>query len=158
MEPYLEKILESTFTVSQMRHRVRILREHISRKLFNTSNTKQLELADLEWVNLLGKPFLDQFTKDNCDQIFKYLEDYLQNLKPLIIYFAFEPVKELNDQVGLMLRQNFTNHKVFDAKIDPGLVAGCALSFNGIYKDYSLRVRIAQEKEKIMQNFKKFLS
>ncbi len=157
MEPILQKILESTFTLSQLKHRVRILHEYLSEKLFtNNKTSSQVEPEDLVWLNSLGGSFLDQFNINNLDQIFKDLEDYLQKIKPLIIYLAFEPNEELNHQIGLYLRQN-SSHKIFDAKMDPNLIAGCALSLNGIYKDYSLKVKITQEKEKILANFKKFL-
>ncbi len=157
MEPILNKILENTYTLSQLRHRVHALHEYLSAKLFAPQTPLQLEPGNLNWVNSLGNDFLGQFNKDNINKIFTGLDTYIRQLKPLIIYAAFEPTDESNSQIGQILRKNFTNHKIFDAKIDPKLIAGCALSLNGAYKDYSLRLKIESEKTKILESFKKFL-
>lgn len=158
MDAILQKILESTYTLSQLKHRVRALHEYLSAKLFAPQNPPQLEPGDSAWVNSLGNDFLGQLNKDNINKIFTGLDAYIRQLKPLIIYIAFESTDESNNQVGKMLRKEFTGHKIFDVKIDPKLIAGCALSLNGVYKDYSLRVKIENEKGKILESFKKFLT
>lgn len=158
MDPFLQKILENTFTLSRLKHRLHALREYVSHQIFAKGETSGIETADLKWLNSLGNPFFLNFSRDNFDGIFKNLEDYLKNCRPLIIYLAFEPTEELLQTIGLYLRKNFTKYPIFDAKVDPELIAGAALSFNGVYKDYSLRVKINNEKEKILANFKKFLT
>lgn len=156
--PVLQKILENTFTLGILHHRLRFLREAILYKVFARRDYLTQDAVDLNWLNSLGEPFFKQFNKDNVDKLFEGLELYIQNLKPLIIYFASPPSDVIIIQTGLWLRKNCPSHQIFDAKIDPNLVAGTALSLNGVYKDYSLRVKIAAEKEKILASFKKFLS
>lgn len=158
MDAILQKILENTYTLSQLKHRVRTLHEYLSSKLFAPQTPLQLEPGDSTWVNSLGNGFLGQFNKDNINKIFTGLDTYIRQLKPLVIYVAFEPTDESNGQIGQILRKEFTNHKIFDAKIDPKLIAGCALSLNGIYKDYSLRLKVESEKAKILESFKRFLT
>lgn len=153
----LQTILQNSFTLSQLKHRVRALHEYLSAKLFSPQTLPQLEPGNLNWVNSLGNDFLSQFNKDNINQTFTNLDAYIRQLKPLIIYLPFEPTDELNSQVGQILRKEFKNHQIFDVKLDPKLIAGCALSLNGVYKDYSLRVKIEAEKAKILESFKKFL-
>lgn len=156
--PVLQKILENSFTLSQCKHRVRILREYISYKLFSKEEeAAKQDPSDSEWLNSLGNSFFSQFNRSNFDQIFADLENYLKKARPLIIYLAFNPSDELVSQIGLYLRKN-SQHQIFDLKVDPNLVAGAALSYNGIYKDYSLRAKIGFEKEKILANFKRFLT
>lgn len=153
----LQTILQNTFTLSQLKHKVRALHEYLSSKLFAPQAPLQIEPGDLNWINSLGGDFLNQFNKDNVNKIFTDIDAYIRQLKPLIIYLPFESTDEANTQIGLTLRKNFTGHKIFDLKFDPKLIAGCALSLNGVYKDYSLRVKIENEKGKILESFKKFL-
>ncbi len=158
MDPILQKISESSFTLSQLRHKVRILKEYLSHQIFaGTEAAPQFEPSDVSWLNSLGRSFLSQFNKDNIDQVFEKTESYLNTLKPLIIYIAFAPTDELDYQIGLFLRKNFRNMQIFEIRVDPNLIAGCALSFNGVYKDYSFRVMIESKREEILKSFKKFL-
>lgn len=154
----LQKILENTFTLSQLKHKVRILHEYLSGKFFTSQETpQQFEPTDIIWINTLGASFFNQFNKDNISHIFEYLGAFIKKQKPLVIYLSFEPTEETISQIGLNLRKNFTNHQIFDLKADPKLIAGAALSFNGILKDYSMRVAIENKKKEILASFKRFL-
>ena len=155
----LQKIIETSSTLGQLRHKVRILKEYLSHQIFAVSEpAPQFESEDLSWLNSLDRSFLGQFNKDNIVKTFETTEAALNTIKPLIIYIAFAPTDELNYQIGLFLRKNFLNHKIFEIRTDPNLVAGCALSYKGVYKDYSLRTIIESKREQILKSFKKFLS
>jgi len=55
------------------------------------------------------------------------------------------------------LRENLDQPRlVFDFKVDPSLIGGCAFVYKGVYKDYSLRARISDNKDKIIGEFRKY--
>ena len=152
------KILENAYTLGQLRHRVRLLKEYLYHQIFAATQPQpQFEPVDSSWLNSLDKTFLAMFNKDNVDKTFENTEATLDTLKPLIIYIAFPPTEELIAQIGFFLRNNLKNHKLFEIRVDPNLVAGCALSFKGIYKDYSLRMLIQSKRAEILASFKKYI-
>lgn len=75
----------------------------------------------------------------------------------LLIYIAFEADDQTIYQIGMNLKKSFTSITLFDIKVNPALIAGCALSFGGIYRDYSLKAKIEDKKSEILESFKKFL-
>lgn len=152
----LDAILKDTYTLTQLKHRVRILKSYLINQLF--AQTKlELGAEDLTWLNELGAPFYKMFNKDNVYQIFSKLEDEISKLPLLNIYLSFVTEARANSEIGQYIRKSFGKILLFDTKYDPSLVAGCALSWNGIYKDYSLKAKIEEKKVQILESFKKFL-
>ncbi len=149
----LNTIIENSYTLHELRKRVRILKAFISKKLYGSDTTEMdLEIrTEINWLYQLGDSFFTQFNQSNFSQLFQELEIRINHLSPLIIYFAFEPnIVELNN-VGSWLRKNYGPQFIFDHKLDPSLIAGCALVWKGVYRDYSLRSKIEQNRQGIIQ-------
>lgn len=157
MNPILETILKNTYTLTLLKHRLRILKSYLLNQLFG-ANGQALAAPDLAWLKSLPANFYQQFTKDNVYQIFAVGENYLNQIEPLILYLPFEVDDQAQVLLGESVRQTFSKPgMVLDIKYDPTLIAGCALVWKGVYKDYSLRAKIDQKKEEILEGFKKFL-
>lgn len=152
----LEKILEDNFTLSELRHRIHVLRFYLNKRLFGNDTTEFDSQVRVEagWFYKLGEPFFNQFNKANLSQIFDALEAEVSNLPVLTIYFAFEPGRDELHRIGDFLRKNFGPKFIFDAKFDPTLIAGCAFVWKGGYKDYSLRARVAENRQQILETIK----
>lgn len=152
----LDTILTNTYTIHDLRHRVRILKSHLEDLIFGQIKN-ELTLEDNQWILALSQDFIKQFNKENLYSTFKDLEKQLESIKPLTIYLAFEPSNEQIEGIGKWLQSNLTKKQIFEIKIDPSLVAGTALVYNGVYKDYSIRSRINQQSSVILEEFKKYI-
>lgn len=152
-----ETILKNTYTVFQFKHRLRILKSNFNQKFYG--GDLQIEPAedDINWMKTLPQTFFQSFTADNQAQIFTFLEGKLKETPALTLNLAFNPPDELINEMGEFYRQKFTSFKLIDLKFDLSLIAGCSMIWKGAYKDYSLKARIEERKEEIMQSFRKFL-
>jgi len=158
MDQILDTILTDTFTLSQLKLRLRILKSNLLKTFFaGSQELEQTSLEELNWLKSLPVSFYQQFNKDNIYKIFSELEEADKKLAVVTIYLTFEPDDEATKAIGTAARKTFGKTLLLDIKYDPKLIAGCALVWKGVYKDYSLRAKIEERKEQILQHFKKFL-
>ena len=155
----LETILKDTYTVNKLKLRLRILKSYFLKALFGGEAEKEaLDQSELNWLNSVPPFFYQKFNKDNVYALFKQAEDKINQLLPVVVYLPFEANDQSIAQIGQFARITFNNTSLLlDIKHDPGLIAGCALVWNGVYRDYSLRAKIEERKAAILQSFKKFL-
>ena len=157
MNNILDIILESTYTMSDLKHRVRILKNYLETKIYSKTSNEEIIPADSNWIISLPKDFLDQFNKDNISDTFENLEQAINKIAPLVIYLSIDLNEQVKSKISTWLRQNLTQKIIFETRFDPSLIGGIALTFNGIYKDYSLRARINEQREIILTEFKKYV-
>lgn len=151
-------ILDNTYSLTSLKHRLKILKAYFLKAFFgNNEQTPALSSQDLNWLHSLPEAFYRQFNKDNVYNIFDSLENLVAKITPLTAYLAFEPDETTLAQIGTYARKLFGHTLLLDIKLDPKLIAGCALSWKGIYKDYSLHARIKEKRVEILDSFKKFL-
>lgn len=154
----LQIILQNTFTKLSLKHRLRALKNHLEKGLFGAQlNQPSSTAEDIQYLATLPKDFFVQFTKDNLSSTFAKIEDGINELPVLTIYLPFETDDAINLQIGSFARRAFKKIIILETKYDPSLIAGCAFSWNGIYKDYSLKARIEEKKIEILESFKRFL-
>lgn len=153
----LSILLQTTYSLSSLKLRLRILRSHFNQIFFNPTSQEQLTPTDFAWINSLPKPFLAQFNKNNLSQIVTDLENNISKLQVLTLYLPFEINNQIGQDLGQKVRTNFNQLLLLDIKYDPALIVGCAMVWKGIYKDYSLKAKIGQEKTQILESFKKYL-
>lgn len=157
MNDLLNTILKDTYNQTQLKHRLRILKSHLISQLFG-ANGQALATEDLTWLRSLPADFYHQFTKDSVYQLLAEGENQLQKIQTLIIYLPFELDDQATSNLGEAVRKTFAKPDlVLDIKYNPALIAGCALVWNGVYRDYSLRARIEEKKDEILEGFKKYL-
>lgn len=156
----LNTILQTTYSLVNLKHRLRILQSYFLKAFFGeTEATVNIPLStqDSNWLKSLPESFYQKFTKDNVYEIFATLEQ-TNNFKILTIYLTFEPDDATLTQIGTLARQNFNlPNLLLDIKLDQNLIAGTALSWKGIYKDYSIRAKIEERRSELLKEFKKFL-
>lgn len=159
MDQILETILQNTYTLTSLKHRFKILKSYLEKTLFGGEKVQTLSKEESDWLKTLPDSFYQQFNKDNAYSVFTGLENKINQLTPLTIYLPFTTDEEVASQIGSSARTTLQNpHLLLDRKHDPLLIAGCALSWKGIYKDYSLRARIEEKKSEVLDSFKKFLT
>lgn len=153
----LKAILKDTFTQIQLKARLHILKSYLTQKLFEAQKTA-FEPQDINWLNSRDSTFYQKFTRENVYQLLSSLQTQVNQMTSLIIYLPFEANDEVLSQIGSFSRTTFGKPDlIFEAKFDPKLIAGCALSWKGIYKDYSLKAQIEERKAEVLESFKKFL-
>lgn len=157
MNDKLTIILKDTFTLTQLKNRVRTVKTNLLKKFFGGADNLQPEVQDLNWLSSLPVSFYQQFTKDNVYKIFDDIEKVIQKLPVLTIYLTFEPDTNATYQLGTFARKTYSSSLLLDIKLDVNLIAGCALVWKGVYRDYSLRSKLEGKKAEILENFKKFL-
>lgn len=151
----LELLLATTYSLSKLRKRIRVVRNHIMKKFFNQAEDQELlEAEDKIWLESMNNIFLFQFTKENAYQKLDELEKEISKIQPLIIYVAFDIPSEEVEKIGIWLRREINPYLLCEIKQDPEIIGGCALSWKGIYKDYSLRKRAEDNKDQIIGIFK----
>lgn len=155
MNNLLALLLTNTYSLNQLKHQLSILKSYFEQQFFGGNVT--FSAKDLEWVKTLPQDQLTKINKDNLTTTFQEAETQLDNLSTLILYLTFEPDEQTVAQIGEFARKTFNKQILLDIKFDPNLIAGAALSFNGAYKDYSLRAKIEERKAEVLDSFKKFL-
>lgn len=155
----LDQILSTTYTTHQLNKRLRLLKSFLSEKVFTNqeSNKSFFDQADSKWLGSLSSDFFKNFTAANFQDIFKQLEEQTKLITPLIIYIPADLPEEEIAKLSTNLRQNYGQNTIMDIKLDPTLLAGCALVWKGVYKDYSLRAKIAEEKDQVLTVFKQYV-
>src|SRR3990167_4327202 len=148
----LSILLQTTCSLLSLKYRLRILRSHFNQIFFSPAESEQLTPDDLAWLNSLPKPFLEQFNQNNLSQIMTDLENNISKLQVLILYLPFEVNDRIVEQIGQKTRIIFSQLLLLDIKYDPSLIAGCALVWKGILRDYSLKAKIEQEKAQILES------
>ena len=159
MNEILSIILKDTFSLTQFKHRMRLLKSNLLRAFFG-GQTENLSPStqDSDWLKSLPEWFYQKFNQENVYKIFSDLEKMSTGLPILTMYLTFEPDDVTLNQLGILTRKTFNSASLFlDIKIDPNLIAGTALSWKGVYKDYSLRAKIEEKKVEISEEFRRFL-
>lgn len=158
MNDILAVILQDTYSLTQLKSRLRILKSNLLKTFFGSQEADiPIHPQDLDWLKSLPPTFYQNFNKDNVYKIFVDIEAQIPKLPILTMYLVFEPDFITLNQIGAFTRQTFFPLLLLDVKLNPGLIAGTALVWKGIYKDYSVKAKIEQRKEEILQGFKKFL-
>jgi hypothetical protein len=157
MDKLLPVILKNTYTLGQFKKRLRLLQDSFQQGFFNGPAFKPQSAEDENWLKSLPKEFMDFFNKENLSQTLASLTTQVATLPTITIYLAFEATDEALEQIGLKARSVFGENYLLDIKYNPSLIAGCSLSFKGRLKDYSLHAKILENKQAILDSFKKFL-
>lgn len=157
MDDLLQPILQNTYSLSSLKRRLRILKSILSNKFFGGNPPESPNTDDSLWINSLPGGFLEKFNKDNISKFFSDIETRMQGLQTVTLYLPFDPPDDAIKEIGLNIRNTFGKPLLLDIRYDPRLIAGCALSWKGIYRDYSLKGRIEERKLAILESFKKFL-
>lgn len=156
----LNKILIGTYTMTDALRRIRGVRQFILNQLFASkiSEFNAENSADAAWLSGLGADFYKEFTQSNVYSRVDNIEAELKKISPLVLYLPFEiPGGEIV-RVGMKLRGSFGPNFLLEFRIDPNLIAGCALVWKNIYRDYSLRQKINDNREKILGMLKSELA
>lgn len=173
------KLVETTYTKPQLIRRVRVLRDFTYFRLFNLTPEQiklplasqiqlflalhQKDLLELNllrqegnWMISLGEDFFSEINQSNNTNFFKQLEDITSQLQPIIIYLPIELPEKNQFELGQWLKTNVGKSSLYEVNFNGELIGGCAISFNGRFKDYSLRAKINDNRAEIINSLKTY--
>lgn len=159
MTDLLAAILTNTFSQSDLKHRLVLLRQFLEFRFFKPHKNENLVFQLNEFfvakkesrdefnaLNSWGYSFFSQFNKDNTYEILDQIDAAVGVLPTMTVYLPLElPIYEI-PKLGAWLRANVAGNLVFDLKIDRSLIGGCALAYRGNYRDFSLRFYLEKNK------------
>lgn len=128
--------------------------------------------SHMHWLSSLDPSLFKDITAENVTNVFTDFESGISQAKTVVLYLPSDidedPAEALTpvglnqpstseqqtavDNLGAWFKENMGAQTLFEIKYDSELIGGCALSHNGTYKDYSLRVRIDENKTEILKN------
>lgn len=149
-----DRIITNTYTVSDLHRRVRLVREYLTATFFAKGALPAAREEDQNWLLSLA---FDGVTKNNLSDVLELLEKQANEIKPLIIFLAITPSQTEIEILGRRIRTDFGANLLIELRLDLMLIAGAALAYKGIYKDYSLRQKLKDNHDALLANFKKYL-
>ncbi len=160
----LTAFLQNTYSTYQARKHLLILKHELEKRFFNSQQKSEdtesaQDSTDTMWLTSLDEDFFKPFNQMNAYQVLDDLEKEIKKNPTITLFIAFTMPEEEINRLGVWLRIHMVRipNLLCEIKIDPNLLAGCALSFKGIYKDYSLMQRIEANKQQIIANLKNYL-
>lgn len=163
----LETILENTFTKSDLDRRLRLLKEYMVKSLFREVKLGKVRpellnispdiASDLTWLESIPDTFFHHFNRQNLHEKLNEIAKMTEELPTIVINLPIESTEREISDIGSKVRTTFKDNYLIDIKIDPSLIAGCSLVWEGVIKDFSLRAKIEEQKEAILESFKRSL-
>lgn len=142
-------ILKSSSTKAEALLKLRALSASVSADLFGGEyhpDAAEAEFAD--WVKKTSQMVKENLDAKTAGDTFAAAEKTIKSAETVVLYLPFvlpaENIAEISAKINSLL----------EIKIDPSLIAGCAIAKNGVYKDYSVRARLSEKHEEISQILK----
>jgi F0F1-type ATP synthase delta subunit len=87
------------------------------------------------------------------------LDSKINKVNIVTVYLAFEMPNEEIVKLAQNIRTTLKSTVTFlEIKKDANLLAGMALVYKGVYKDYSLRKKLEDQKEKLIMEMRRYIS
>lgn len=156
----LDNILANNYTQGEALRRLRVLKSIMISKLFGGSaDISQKDISDIDqgWLKTMETKLIDVINKKDVYKTFAQTEEQIKKIKTLVIYLPFDIPEHEIIRLGEKIRSDFGKNFLMELKYDPNLIAGAALVWNGVMKDYSVRQQINQNRQTILEAFKEYI-
>lgn len=157
----LDYIIASSLTQNEILERIQLLKDALERKMFGADPSSEQDPlsspANREWLNGFDPRLLEGITKNNIDTVVAKLVEAVKGITPLVVFLPFEIPRPELARFITSLRQNYGPNLMVEIKLDPNLIAGAALVWKGVYKDYSIHQRISDNRNQIIEMFQKYI-
>lgn len=166
----LDQILAETYTKTQVIKYLHLVRDFVNLKIFGSDQDTSAEALHNKFLapqlSILQQFFnsdplsikrdylLKIFPPDHFSGLFQKAEQAISQIEPLVIYSPIPLPETEVSLIGQSLRQSYGPHFLIDLKSDPSLIAGPALVWKGIYKDYSIRQKVKENRPMILKFLK----
>lgn len=176
-EELTKTLLATTYTKAQSLRRLRLIQDFLNYWVFtphdqNEANQKITEFitnetnitpADQQWAIQFFTDFVarvgDLSDQMHRTQILSTLEAAQNNIAKTEILKLYIPFDMPGDQLlrlGQWVKTNISPLVLMEIHYNGALLAGCAMSWKGVYRDYSLGGKVAQNRAEIIQSLTTF--
>jgi F0F1-type ATP synthase delta subunit len=128
-------------------NRLAVVLEHIYATGFNLESVLLaqfgIEKKD-KFMTLLRDQEIDSNSNSALQNFLGLLQDVISKLPVATLTLAFEPTDTVLHNLSEWFTLNANRQVLFDIKIDPTLIAGAAITYNGKYFDFSVKSRFEQ--------------
>jgi hypothetical protein len=131
--------------------------ETITEQAYHT--TFNIEKALMEQFGIAKKDKFLTLLRDNkvgVDQI-KPIKDFIKKVQTIIaslpvvpITIAFEPKEQTLQLLSEWFMVNLKKQVLFDITVDRKLIAGAAITFNGKYRDFSIKTKFNETTNRVL--------
>lgn len=162
----LPAIIQTTFNKMVAYRRLRLLREYLQQQFFLSEKNESIEdflakKGQLPEETTVIKLWFDQFNNQlNPSNYYKILNNIIKdinNLPTITIYIPFALPPREAEKLGRWLRENVHPQVMLELRLDPTVIGGCALAWQGRYKDYSLRRLFKKRRGEILEIIRKVI-
>jgi F0F1-type ATP synthase delta subunit len=108
-----------------------------------------------QFVSLLREKNIRSDSASDLKEFLTQLQEMVSTIPVLTLTIAFEPKEQTLKRIAEWFVTNIHRQVVFDIIIDPGLIAGAAISFNGKHTDFSIKNSFEQICNAVMDTAKK---
>lgn len=168
------RLLPYTYTRNQAIKRLRLIKEFLNfafftnqtgddfNTLFEKFKSKYLrenalsDIKELNFIHSLGVSFFKLFTPATLHLQLEQLEEQLLKNKTITLHIPFDLPDESVQELGVWFKQNLDATVLFNVVLDPTLIAGCAISFNGNYRDYSIKSKLKNTHTEVLNLLNSF--
>jgi F0F1-type ATP synthase delta subunit len=153
----IHKVLDSTYTKTDLARRTRLLREYLEKTFFTPEThemtkfliNQQATTDDIDTFLSWGEDFFRTFTHENTYSIMTAIADRVKVAPIAVLYIPYEPVPAEVIKLGKWFRKQVHQEVLVDLHTDPSLLGGCAFVWKGTYRDYSLRYYMLKRRDEI---------
>lgn len=167
MDQVISSLLSKTYTKNQALTTIRLIREFLNYLFFDlqlsTEPSARIDQflksqsldpdtsKEAKILYQLGDDFYKAFNPKNLTAQLKIVEEVISSIQEVIVHLPFEMPDEEVERMGVWFKKNLGIESLFNLNLDPSLIGGTALSYKGVYKDYSLKQIVAENKVKVIQ-------
>ena len=90
-------------------------------------------------TEIFQKNNLDMTDKEDVRDFLDTLADLIKKFKVIKLILAFDPTKEMIENIHEAVSENIGVGYILDVEIDESVLAGAIIVFKGKYKDFTLR-------------------
>jgi|SRR5581483_10184539 len=162
-------IIEEPIPIQSVRKRIHLAKTWLTNLFYSEGKSKEengeyVDEIDTNWLKNIQATREEEkdsvwaaITKTNFSEIFEVLEKKVREVNPLVLFIPILlPTNEVENLVR-KVRADMGRPVLLDIRLDPDLIGGAAIAWNGIYKDYSLRQKIKDNHETILASFQKYI-
>lgn len=161
-------LLKTAFTKVEVLRRIRLLRDYLERKFFITGGKAVTLEAFLEETHVshddavaldeIEKKLGTSLTKEHAYGLTKELSEQAKTLPVVGMFLPAEPNEQEMAKVGEWVRQNLNPTAIIELHISPSFLGGCAMSYNGMYQEYTLDYFMQKNHEEIKKIIEKYVA
>lgn len=108
----------------------------------------KVDAFDICLANKVSKSFSSLISKlitqEDKALVLKKIRENLGQIKTVELTLSMDPSQKLIDKITDLLSSSLTQKAAIDIKIDPSIIGGAIVIFNGKYYDGSLKTKLKQ--------------